>query len=168
MRITFAAALALLALFARCANSPEARELAPRTVEVRGELVASRSASLVAPFSATVKRVAVREGATVQPGDLLVELANAEVEHDVAVARAQREWAERKLHDVPPTSEASAIAARKKARRDRYRELFKTHDVTLQELEDAENDYSASLRELGTLRASPSAQIELERAIADE
>jgi len=160
--------MALLALLQACANSPETSELAPRTVEVRGELAASRSASLAAPFDATVKRVAIREGATVQAGDVLVELTNPEVEHNVAVARAQREWAERKVHDVPATAESSAIAARKKARRDRYRELYKTHDVTLAELEDAENDYSAALRDLGNLRASPLPRIEVERAAADE
>jgi multidrug efflux pump subunit AcrA (membrane-fusion protein) len=160
-------AAALLTAFA-CANSSETRELAPRTVEVRGELAATRSAALVAPFDATIKRVAVREGATVQAGDLLAELTNAEVDHNLAVARAQREWAERKLHEVPATAEAAAIAERKKARRDRYRELFKTRDVTLQELEDAENDYSAALRDLGNLRGSPLSRIEVERAMADE
>src|SRR5436190_3061340 len=79
-------------LLSACANSPETRELAPRTVEIRGELAASQSATLVAPFDASVKHVAVREGAHVRAGDLLVELTNAEVEHNLAVARAQREW----------------------------------------------------------------------------
>jgi multidrug efflux pump subunit AcrA (membrane-fusion protein) len=164
---TLISAMALLALQA-CANSSETRELAPRTVEVRGELAASRSAALVAPFEATITRVAVREGATVQAGDVLVELANAEVDHNLAVARAQRKWAERKLAPAPPMNEGSAIADRKKARRDRYRKLYETRDVTLQELEDAENDYSAALRDLQGARVAPPNAIELERAIADE
>lgn len=159
---------ALCCLLSACANSSETRELAPRTVEARGELAASRSASLVAPFQATVRRVAVREGATVNAGDILVELTNAEIDHNLAVARAQREWAQRKLGPSPATAAASAIADRKKAKRDRYRLLYKTRDVTLQELEDAENDYSAALRDLANLRTPHVAEIEIERAIADE
>jgi|GEM_PF-963563 len=160
---------AVCCLLSACANSSETRELAPRTVEVRGELAASRSAALVAPFEATITRVAVREGATVQAGDVLVELANPEVDHNLAVARAQRKWAERKPEPAPPMNEASAIADRKKARRDRYRKLYETRDVTLQELEDAENDYSAALRDLQAARVAPPPNpIDLERAIADE
>jgi len=158
----------LSALLNACANSSETRELAPRTVEVRGELAASRSATLVAPFGATIKRVAVREGAAVNAGDVLVELTNPEIDHNLAVARAQREWAQRKVDPSPATSAASAIADRKKAKRDRYRLLFKTRDVTLQELEEAENEYSAALRDLATLRTPRVADIEIERAIADE
>jgi len=158
----------LSALLNACANSSETRELAPRTVEVRGELAASRSAMLVAPFGATIKRVAVREGAAVNAGDVLVELTNPEIDHNLAVARAQREWAQRKVDPSPATSAASAIADRKKAKRDRYRLLFKTRDVTLQELEEAENEYSAALRDLATLRTPRVADIEIERAIADE
>jgi multidrug resistance efflux pump len=158
----------MFALSQACANSPETRELAPRTVEARGELAASRSAALVAPFEGTIKRVAVREGAAVQAGDVLVELTNAEVEHNVAVAKAQREWAQRKAAPAPGLAQLSAIAERKKARRDRYRALYKTHDVTLQELEDAENDYANTLRELANLRTERVSQVEIDRAIADE
>jgi HlyD family secretion protein len=161
---------AVCCLLSACANTPESRELAPRTVEIRGELVASRSASLVAPFEATVTRVAAREGVAVNAGDVLVELTNPEVEHNLAVAHAQREWAERKEEPPPASRETSAIVARKKAKRDRYRALYATRDVTLQELEDAENDYSAALRDLGTTAArNPQlSRIELERAVADE
>jgi len=168
MRMRFIAAAALLCA---CANSPETRELAPRTVEIRGELVASRSATLIAPFDATVKHVSVREGAPVHAGDLLVELSNAEVEHNVAVARAQVQWAQAQQKPAanPGVAHASAIAERKKAKRDRYRALYATHDITLQELEDAENDYSAALRDLGNMTAAPrTSNVELERARADE
>lgn len=159
---------AVCCLLSSCANSPETRELAPRSVEIRGELAASRSATLAAPFDATIKRVAVRERQAVQAGDVLVELANHEAEHNLAVARAQREWAQRKQSANPAAAEASAIAERKKAKRDRYRELYKTRDVTLQELEDAENDYSAARRDLAGMRSTPTSDIEIERAMADE
>jgi multidrug resistance efflux pump len=160
--------LSALGLLSACANSPETRELAPRTVEARGELAASQSATLVAPFDATVKHVAVREGAHVHAGDLLLELTNAEVEHNLAVAHAQREWTQQKRAVNPARAQASAIAGRKKAKRDRYRALYATHDVTLQELEDAENDYSGALRDLASAASVPVAQFEIERAIADE
>jgi len=176
MRILLA--LAALTAFS-CANSSETRELAPRTVEVRGTLVASQSAALTSPFDATIRHVAVREGAAVQAGDILIELTNAEIDRNLAIAKAQREWAERKAAIAPrgtdPTAirEASAIAQRKKAKCDRYRALFTTRDVTLQEMEEAENEYSAALRDLTGLRgvdvASPKlAEIELERAVAEE
>lgn len=159
---------AVCCLLSACANTPETRELAPRTVELRGELAASRTATLLAPFDATVKHVAAREGAQVHAGDLLVELSNAEVEHDLAVARAQREWAQQKRGANPATAHAAAIADRKKAKRDRYRALYATHDVTLQELEDAEVEYSAALRDLGNMTPPRASAIELERAVADE
>jgi multidrug resistance efflux pump len=185
-RVTLLAALFFLAA---CANRSEPRELAPREVELRGELAASRTVALNAPFDGTIRKVGVREGQAVHAGDVLLELSNAEVERNLAVARTEREYAERRLAATRETphvaasdnsgiAAAAAIVERKKAKRDRYRALFQTRDVTLQDLENAEDEYSAAVRDLANLRnaqQAPSAatsprlaEIEVEKAKADE
>ncbi|HEY6139015.1 MAG TPA: efflux RND transporter periplasmic adaptor subunit [Thermoanaerobaculia bacterium] len=175
--------LALVLLAAACADRSESGTLAPRSIDLKAEVVASRVASVTAPFEATVRRVAVHEGQSVNAGDLLVELSNPEVERNVEVARAQREYAEARLRAAarPPVHNKSAEAAAaqivslKKSKVDRYKALLATHDVSLQEVEDAENEYAAALRDLINIQnsapAAPQtrvAEIELERARADE
>jgi len=173
---------ALVLLAAACADRSESGTLAPHAVDVKAEVTASRVASVTAPFEATVKRVAVREGQSVNAGDVLVEIANPELERNVEVARAQREYAEARLHAAArPIQHQSAdaaaarIAALKKAKLDRYRALLAAHDVSLQEVEDAENEYAAAQRDLINIEnAAPAApqtrvaEIEVERARADE
>jgi multidrug resistance efflux pump len=176
--------LALLLIAAGCADRSESGTLAPRSVDLKAEVVASRVASVTAPFEATVRRVAVHEGQNVNAGDILVELSNPEVERNVEVARAQREYAEARLHAAahPPVAQnksAAAAAAKivslKKSKVERYKKLLATHDVSLQEVEDAENEYAAAQRDLSNIQstapAAPQtriAEIELERARADE
>src|SRR5207248_9897611 len=62
-----------------------------------------------------------------------------------------------------------------KSKLERYRSLSSTHDVTLQEVGDAGNEYAAAMRDLINIQnAAPAApqtrvaEIELERARADE
>src|SRR6187397_219629 len=116
--------LALVAL--SCACGPRRTEpLAPRMVEMSGELVASRTASIVAAFEGTVRRVRVRRGDGVRAGDVLVELTSQELDANLAAARARREWAEGKMSVAPDATagveEAAAAAARAGAKRERYR-----------------------------------------------
>lgn len=168
-----------------CADRSESGTLAPRSVDLKAEVVASRVASVTAPpFEATIRRVAVREGQSVNAGDVLVELSSAELERNAEVARAQREYAEARLHAAarPPVRSKSAEAAAakivslKKSKLTRYKALLATHDVSLQEVEDAENEYAAAQRDLITIQnaATPAApqtrvaEIELDRARADE
>ena len=171
----------LLSAFA-CADRSESGTLAPHSVDLKAEVTASRVASVTAPFEATVRRVAVREGQSVNAGDVLLELSNPEVERNVEVARAQTEYAEARLRAAgQPTPHKSAeaaamrIVALKKSKLERYQSLFTTHDVSLQEVEDAENEYAAATRDLINIRnAAPAApqtriaEIELQRARADE
>src|ERR1051326_5868767 len=109
-------------------------------------------------------------------------LAPHAVDPKAEVARAQTEYAEARLRAAArPVQHKSAdaaaarIVALKKAKLDRYRALLATHDVTLQEVEDAENEYAAAQRDLINVEnAAPAApqtrvaEIELERARADE
>ena len=158
-----------------CAGRSESGTLAPRSVDLKAEVVASRAASVTAPFDATVRRVAVREGQSVNAGDILVELTNPEVEHNVEMARLQTQYAEARLHVRPRRSaEAAAkqIVALKKSKVERYRSLLPTHDVTLQEVEEAESELAAARRDLVAIQnaapAEPTSAIELERARAEE
>jgi multidrug resistance efflux pump len=170
--------VALVALSCAC-GSRRSEPLAPRTVDLRGELVASKTALIAAAFEGTVRRVRVRPGDSVGTGDVLVELASKDLDTNLAVARAQREWAEEKKPSVAPDAsagreEAVAAAARAGAKRDRYRALFASRDITAQELEVAEGEYAAAAQALENLRAgvrgaNPQlARIEIEKARAEE
>lgn len=175
--------LAALAVAASgCADRSESGTLAPHSIDLKAEVTASRVAAVTVPFEASVRRVAVHEGQSVNAGDVLFELVNPEVERNVEVARAQREYAEARLHAAArpaPQKSAEAAAARivalKKSKLERYKSLLATHDVTLQEIEDAENEFAAAQRDLINVQnAAPAApqtrvaEIELERARADE
>lgn len=179
VRLAWLSALAVIA--AACADGYESGTLAPHAIDLKAEVTASRVASVTAPFEATVRRIAVREGQSVNAGDVLLDLANPEVERNVDVARAQREYAEARLHAAArPVEHRSAetaamrIVALEKSKLDRYKALLPAHDVTLQEVEDAENEYAAAMRDLINIQnAAPAApqtrvaEIELERARAD-
>ncbi|HEV2722550.1 MAG TPA: efflux RND transporter periplasmic adaptor subunit [Thermoanaerobaculia bacterium] len=178
--------LALVLPALGCAGRSESGTLAPHSVDLKAEVVASRVASVTAPFDVTVRRVAVREGQSVNAGDVLLELTNPEVERNVEIARIQTKLAEFGLHSAarPPAPRKSAeaaaakIVALKKAKVERYKSLLPTHDVTLQEVEDAENELAAATRDLVAVQnqnAPPAAphsrrvaEIELERARAEE
>src|ERR1043166_1908849 len=170
--------LALAILAAACADRSESRTLTPHAVDLKAEVAASRVASVTAPFEAAVKRVAVREGQSVNAGDVLVELTNPDADRNVEIARAQREYAEARLHAAARAVEHKSAGAAmqrivtlKKDKLDRYRSLRATHDVTLQEVEDAENEYAAAQRDLinveNSAPAAPQtrvAELEVERA----
>src|SRR5205823_8235251 len=83
---------------------------------------------------------------------------NPEVERNVEVARAQREYAEAHLRaatrpGASPNFKSAEVAAAqivtlKKSKMERYKSLAATHDISLQEVEDAESEYAAALRDL--------------------
>ena len=141
-------------------------------------MAALRVANLPAPFDAVVEQVAASEGASVKAGDLVVQLSSASLAHEVEMAKSRRELAETRLAALrarEAASEASMRAelARKQARRDRMKALYASRDVTLEDVESAENDYFTTLRGLSDSSRSASAeevriaQIELRRAEAD-
>lgn len=126
-----------------------------------------------------------------QAGAVVATLSNPGIDRDIAYAKAQVAVAEQKLRDARrPIAQtlilgdagarerASAeILKNAEARRDRYRQLFATHDISKQELEDAESAYAAALRDwlVERERASQKVvqtdnsvlQLELERAKAE-
>lgn len=180
-------------LFARCGEDREAVAADVPKVEIRAQVAAAQTATAVATVDGRIATLDVTEGAAVQPGQLLATLTNASIDRDLAHARAQVAVAEQRLRDARrPLAQtlvlgdagareraAKQILENRQTKRDRYRELFKTRDISKQELEDAENEYAAALRdylgekERAEVKVAPPAdtsllQLELEKAKAEE
>lgn len=192
--MTYARALCAFActfLLVRCSDDPGAAAAAAPEIEIRASVAAAQTAAAIASIDGRITALDVHEGMRVREGQILATIANPSLARDLAYARAQVAVAEARLRDARRPIATSLIlgdaGARERAaadvlqarqaRRDRYRELFKTHDVTKQELEDAEAAYSAALRDwLGEReRASMKVvqtdtgvlQLELEKARAE-
>ena len=192
------ATLAFLLLFAslllvRCGDdeSDAVAADAPK-VEIRAQVASAQTATAIAGVDGRIASIEVTEGARVEPNQLIATLTNASVDRDLAQARAQVALAEARLRDARKPIATSLIlgdaGARERAaaeilknretKRDRYRELYKSRDISKEELENAENEYAAALRDyLGEReRASMKVvqtdtsllQLELEKAKADE
>ena len=161
-------------------------------VEIRAQVASAQTATAIATVDGKVAGITVTEGTVVQPGQLLATLTNASVDRDLAHTRAQVAVAEQRLRDARRPIATSLIlgdaGARERAsaeilknretKRERYRELYKTRDVSKEELENAENEYAAALRDYLAERERASIkvvqtdtsllQLELEKARAEE
>lgn len=179
-------------LLARCDEEPDVAAAGTPSVEVRGAVASAHTATAIAGIDGRIAGVVVTEGGRVKQGDLVATLTNSSIDRDLAFARAQVASIRQRLRearkpiatslilgDAGARERASAeILQTRQARRDRYRELYKTHDVTKQELEDAEAAYAAALRDWLVERERASMKViqtdttvlelELEKAKADE
>lgn len=160
-------------------------------VEIRAQVASAQTATAIATVDGKIATINVAEGASVQPGQLVATLTNASVDRDLAYARAQVAVAEQRLRearrpiatslilgDAGARERASAeILKNRETKRDRYRELYKNRDIAKEELENAENEYAAALRDWLAERERASIkvvqtdtsllQLELERAKAE-
>jgi multidrug resistance efflux pump len=174
-----------------CGEKPDASAAETPQLEVRATVAPAQTASAIASVDGRVATLLVTEGAPVQAGATIATLTNAGIDRDIAYAKAQVAVAEQKLRDARrPIAQtlilgdsgarerASAeILRNAEAKRDRYRQLFTTHDISRQELEDAESAYAAALRDWLVERERASQrviqtdtsilQLELERAKAE-
>ncbi len=177
-------------LVVRCGRDRDVAAAHTPELEVRGSVANVRTAVAIASVDGRIARVSVREGVIVKAGDVVATLVNPAVDRDLAFARAQLAVAERRLGEARKPVRAPAvdnaerirlsaeILANRKARRDRYRELFKTQDVSREELENAENEHAAALRDWLAERERAVAtvvqadrgilELELEKARAEE
>ncbi len=186
------ACIAASLLVVRCDKEDDVAAADVPKVEIRAQVASAQTATAIAPVDGRVATVDVAEGATVQPGQLLATLNNASIERDLAHVRAQIAVAEQRLRDARRPIATSLIlgdsGARERAsaeilknretKRERYRELFKTRDVSKEELENAENEYAAALRDYLAEKERASIkvvqtdtsllQLELDKARADE
>ena len=176
---------------ARCSEKPDAAAAEPPQLDVRAAVAPAQTAAAVSSIDGRIASLLVAEGAPVQAGATIATLTNAGIDRDIAYAKAQVAVAEQRLRDARrPIAQtlilgdsgarerASAeILKNAEAKRNRYRDLFATHDISRQELEDAESAYAAALRDwlVERERASQKViqtdtsilQLELERAKAE-
>lgn len=187
--------LALTAAAARCGERQDAIAADSPRIEIKAAVAGGQTATVSAPFEARLESMRVQEGTRVNAGDVVVTLASPSIDRDLAYARAQVGLAEERIRatrrpianalrlgDSGARERAAAdVLKNREAKRDRYRALFATHDISRDELENAENEYAAALRdwlaekeraESGSVAAPPAdtsvLQLELERARAEE
>jgi membrane fusion protein (multidrug efflux system) len=178
-------------LVTACADKPEAEAADVPRLEIRATVAAPQTANAITAVDGRVATLLVSEGTIVQQGQSIATIANPGVDRDIAYAKAQVAVAEQRLRearrpiaqslilgDAGARERASAdILKNREAKRNRYRDLFASHDISKQELEDAENEYAVALRDwlVERERASQKViqtdnsilQLELERAKAE-
>jgi len=158
-------------------------------LELRAEVGMPQTATAIAVVDGRVATLLVSEGSAVQQGAQIATLTNPAVDRDIAYAKAQVAVAEQRLRDarrpiVQSTGDGGArvrasadILENREKKRDRYRKLFASRDISKQDLEDAENEYALALRDWLAERERASQrviqtdtsilQLELERAKAE-
>ena len=181
-------------LLARCSEKREAVAADAPRLEIRGAVASAQVAHAVTTVDGRVATVAVKEGSVVNQGDVVATIVNPSIDRDLAHARTQVALAEQRLRAAratrptrAPNADAGAreraaakVLRNREAKLARYRELFKTRDVSKEELENAENEHAFALREWLAERErlmTPNVvaqtdtsllQLELDRARADE
>jgi membrane fusion protein (multidrug efflux system) len=160
-------ATAIGALLASCRERQEAVAAEVPTLEIKAEVTKPRTAIVVAPYDGRIATMIATEGTIVHAGDVIVTLANPTVERDLAYSRAQLALAEYRLRNASAPKRgmtsvdddaaervrvAQSIVQSRKARLDRYENLFTTHDITSDELENARIEYAAAKRDLNAER----------------
>ena len=153
------------ALFAvQCGRDPASTATAPPPIEIRATIQPVQSMTISAEIDGRVGAIAAREGATIATGGDVLQLENPTVERDAAYARAQREWidmrasrAGRPARTVPNQPRANIEIASKilELRRQRFEKmkaLRSTRDITARDLEQAEVEYLAALRDYNNER----------------
>jgi membrane fusion protein (multidrug efflux system) len=174
-----------------CADKPEVAAADVPRLEIRATVATPQVASAISAVDGRVATLLVSEGTAVQQGAIVATITNPGIDRDIAYAKAQVAVAEQRLRearrpiaqslilgDAGARERASAeILKNREAKRDRYRQLYASHDISKQELEDAENEYAMELRDwlVERERASQKViqtdssilQLELERAKAE-
>jgi multidrug resistance efflux pump len=188
---TVLAAIVLSTLLAAGCAQDESREgTAPPPIELRGSVRPVRSSTITAQVDGVVESVAVTDGGSVSVNGSIVQLSNPAIERDAEVARAQLALIDARLRRSgrPLTtpraapSESLEITAQilelRKARLDKMKALRGTNDVTAGDLQQAEVEYLAALRDYRNERRLPAGeafiddrevlQIERQKIVADQ
>jgi membrane fusion protein, multidrug efflux system len=153
--------LAATMLLVRCNEQPSAAAAGAPEIELKAEVAQAETATASALIDGRVATLTAAEGTAVKTGDVLATLTNASLDRDLASTRAEVALAEKRLRDArEPIAmalvlgdagarerAAAEILRNREAKRDRYRDLYKNHDISKQELEDAENEYSVAMRD---------------------
>lgn len=163
MRVTpIVVSLALACAFVRCSEQPSAAEAAHAPeIELKAVVADAQTAVASAAIDGRLATLTAREGAVVKAGDVIATLTNASLERDIAHSRAAAAVSEKRLRearepiamalvlgDAGARERAAAeILRNRESKRNRYRQLYETRDISKQELEDAENEYAAAMRD---------------------
>ncbi|MDQ3281987.1 MAG: efflux RND transporter periplasmic adaptor subunit [Acidobacteriota bacterium] len=195
-RVGIALALTALAVLPSACRDGESTAAAdPPRIEVKAAIAPFDGVTVVSPIEGTIVELRTSEGAAVRQGDILATLTNPSVERDLAYARTAVMAAEHRMRGGTPrrapraaprtNNERERMAAdlvrQKQQRLDRLRALLASGDVARQEVENAEAELAAAIRDQDAERerAIPAApadepqadnsllQAELERARAD-
>lgn len=156
--------LAGLLVILGCGRTETGTSAEPPPIEIRATLRPARSMTVLSQIDGRVDAIHAREGAVIPENALVVELGNAGVERDAAVARAQLQWIDLRLRrsgrgapGAPRQWSSGAditakILALRKDRFEKMKALRRSGDVTARELEHAEVDYLAALRDFNNER----------------
>jgi HlyD family secretion protein len=165
---------AAFVLLGACRDQQQAIAADVAKLDIKAAVAPPQTATVSAPIDGRIATLGIREGAMVKAGDILLSLANPTIERDLAYARAQVALAEYRLRHVGRASarpESLKILETRKAKLDRYKTLYATHDVSLDELENAEAEYAAAQRDAvaGAPVDDPALlRLDLEKAKAEE
>ena len=155
--------VSVLALLSGCRQS-ETRAEEPPPIEIKATVHPAQSATITAPIDGKVQTIDVHEGSVIAANGRILELTNAVVERDAAVSRAQLAWIDTRLKRrgrspirvAPHSSDNLGITARilevKRQRLEKMKHLRQTNDITARELEQAEVEYLAALRDYNDQR----------------
>jgi membrane fusion protein, heavy metal efflux system len=158
------ALLLCLPFTVNCRRDVTAAASEPPPIEIRATVQPAQAMTVIAQIDGQVSSIAVREGSTVTAGSEILQLANPSVERDAAYARAQREWVDarsRRSGRVPAPAAGQPrgnmeISARilelKRQRLEKMKALRNTRDITARDLEHAEVEYLAALRDYNNER----------------
>lgn len=159
---------ATVALLVSCRAREESLAAEPPRLEIKAEVARPATAAVVAPYDGRIGTLLVPQGTRVAAGAVVMTIANPTVERDLAYSKAQLALAEYRLRNAgrpvrsaPSPAQNNAdriraaeeIARSRKSRLDRYEGLFRTRDITADELENARMEYAAAMRDLAAERS---------------
>lgn len=154
----------LILVLSGCKQDEIRANAEPPTIEIKATVHAAQSMSLVAQVDGQVERVLVGEGARIAANQEIIALTNPTIERDAAFARAQLEWIEARQRRAGRPSKgtstgrsdsleiASRILDLRKRRFEAMKALRKSSDITARDLEHAEIEYLAALRDYNNER----------------
>jgi multidrug resistance efflux pump len=161
--LAIAALISLLSVSACRDSEVSAGSDAPPPIEIKATLTPAQAMTITSQIDGQVDSVAAISGGSIAANAELVRLSNPSVERDAAIATTQRDWIDvrarrsgRKPQTATAPRESIEIAAKilelRRQRFDSMKALRKSRDITTRELEQAEIEYLAALRDYNNER----------------
>jgi multidrug resistance efflux pump len=166
-----------------CRDAERAAAADPSKIEVKAVVAPFDGVTVFSPIEGTIVELKMTEGAAVRQGDILATLTNPAVERDLAYARAAVLAAEQRMRNASPAAVAAPapqtngerlrvagdLVRQKQQRLDRLRALLASGDVARQDVENAEAELAAAIRDQNAEReratAVPAAAPQADRSL---